>query len=225
MTTVLRLKLAMLIRLLDFLRAHPFGDEPATQVVARFNEAVARFQALLARQRDGEVTRRAEVSRHRSLRRQLTRVHLRHLAGIVTSLEGEHPQVAAVIGQPVSGMSGQQFLATAQSIAAMVEANRELLRASGMAESTPAELTALLEEYARAVSEANAARRAHTGARAELRALNREVMPIVRRLEGLVAYHFRAQPDLLGAWKSARNIAWPVEEPVKPEAGREGQAA
>lgn len=225
MQALMRLKLAMLVRLLDFVRGHPFGDEPAAQVVTRFGEVVARFQVLLARQQEGHVLRRMENARHRNLRRRITRVHLRHLAGIAPAIVEEAPQVAGVIGQPVSEMAAQQFLATVQSILATVEAHRELLRAKGMAEGTPAELAGLVAEYIQAVTEANAARRAHTGARAELRELSREVMVLVRRLEGLVAYHFRAQPDLLGAWKSARNIAWPVEEPVKPEAGREGQAA
>jgi hypothetical protein len=50
-------------------------------------------------------------------------------------------------------------------------------------------------------------------------------MVLVRQLDGLVVFHFRDKPDLLGAWKSARNVAWPATEPVRPAVVKEGQAS
>ncbi len=39
---------------------------------------------------------------------------------------------------------------------------------------------------------------------------------MVRQLDGIVQYHYRAQPEVLGAWASARNFAWPVAEVSAP---------
>jgi hypothetical protein len=47
-------------------------------------------------------------------------------------------------------------------------------------------------------------------------------MRLLLKLDGIVLYQFRDRPDLMGAWVSARNIAWPVKEPAEPaEAGPE----
>lgn len=87
-----------------------------------------------------------------------------------------------------------------------------------MLPATPTELKTLLAEYEQAVSDAHAGRRSHTGARSEMQGLIRELMQMVRHLDGTVAFHFRGQPELLGAWKSARNVAWPADTPAAPAA-------
>jgi len=225
MEGTLQLKLAMQVRLVDFLRAYPFGDEPADQVVARFKEKVARQQALVAQQQDGAAAREAQTGKHSELRLRIIQLPLRHLAGVAASLEGEQPDLAAAIVKSVHGVSGQSFLAALRSITATIQAQHDVLRARGMAEETLPTLAAMLAEYEQAVSDANAGRRAHTGARAEMHTLGRELMLLVRQLDGLVVFHHREKPDLLGAWKSARNVAWPVSEPAKPVASKEGQAS
>ncbi len=41
-------------------------------------------------------------------------------------------------------------------------------------------------------------------------------MRLLQQLDGIVVYRYRDKPELMGAWTSARIIAWPVGEPVKP---------
>ncbi|MEO8635676.1 MAG: hypothetical protein ABI587_10415 [Gemmatimonadales bacterium] len=216
MDGALLLVLMMLGRLEDFLRAYPLGDGPSEQVVARFIERLGRLRALMAQQRDGTVAREAQNKKHRELRRQLTAGPLRHLARIGGALEGEFAEVAAALRQPVRRLSMDEFLGTAQSIAVMAEAQHDLLRARGMGPEALDDLGGQLTEYEQAVHGANAGRRAHTGARAELRSLGRELIQMARQLDGIVEYHFRDNPEVLGAWKSVRNVAWPVGEVVKP---------
>ena len=225
MDGTLQVKLTMVVRLVDFLRAYPFGDGPADEVAARFNAKVERQQMLVALEQDGVAAREAQVEIHTALRQEIIHLPLRHLAGVAASLEGDQPDVAAAVGKSASGLTGQKFLAAVRSVVATVEAQQELLRSRGMAEETLPTLTRLLTEYEQALSATNAGRRAHTGARAEMRTLGRELMVMVRQLDGLVVFHFRDKPDLLGAWKSARNIAWPAGEPAKPVAAKEGQAS
>ncbi len=208
----LQLKLAMLARLQDFLRAYPLGDGPADEVVARFTEKIGRLRALMAQQQDGELARGAETGKHRMLRQKLSQLPLRHLARIASSLGDEHAELAAALGQDMRSISGERFIAAAQSIATTIQAQHDLLRSHGMAEGTLENLTGLLEDYAQAVRDGNAARRAHIGARAQMFQLGAELMRHARQLDGIVVYRFHENAELLATWRSARNIAWPVVE-------------
>lgn len=222
-----QLKIAMFTRVSDFLRAHPFGDDMANAVAAKFEDHLAHLGGLIAQELDGRVARKAESARHGELRRRITRVPLRQLAGIARGLDPGHAQLAAQLMQPVSQHSRAEFQAVAESILTVVEANNAALAGVGMAEGTVQDLRALLGAYAEARQEADAGRRAHVGARAELRATFLDTGRILRQLDGMVTYRHRDEPELLAAWKSARNVAWPLPEaakPVKPSRA-EGSAA
>lgn len=208
----LQLKLAMLARLQDFLRAYPLGDGPVGDVVAQFTEKMGRLRALMAQQQDGELAREAETGKHKMLRHKLSQLPLRHLARIASSLADEHAEVAATLGQDMRNISGERFIAAAQSVATTIQAQHDLLRSHGMAEGTLENLTGLLQEYAQAVQDANTARRAHIGARAQMFQLGAELMRHARQLDGIVVYQFHENAELLATWKSARNIAWPAAE-------------
>jgi hypothetical protein len=216
MTGLLQLKLEMMIRLLDFLRAYPLEDEQAAKVVALYEQKVARLRALVTEQRLGLATRAEEGGRRQALRRAIIRGPYRHLMGIGSSLVGTHSDVAANLRQPVNAVGKEVFLGSMRAIEATVQAQHDLFRSNGMAEETSQELATLLAEYEQAVSDANAGRRAHTGAQAEIKSLSRELRPLIRQLDSIVVYHFRSEPNVVGAWTSARNVAWPLNEPVKP---------
>jgi hypothetical protein len=62
------------------------------------------------------------------------------------------------------------------------------------------------------VNEKHAGRAAHTGARAELEAVAAEVMRLVGQLDTLNQFRFRNDAESLGAWRSARNVAWPLPQ-------------
>ncbi len=216
MHKILRVQLAMEVRLVAFFQAYPFGDGPADDAAARFKTKVERQQELVALQQDGEEARQAQVGKQHDLRQEIIHLPMRHLAGIAAAIRAEEPALSAAIGRPLHQATRQQFLASVASIVATIQAHHDLLRANGMAEETPATLTRLLAEYEQAIGDADAGRRTHTGANAEMRTLRKELMLLVRQLDGLVIFHFRDKPDVLGAWKSARNIAWPEPDPAKP---------
>jgi hypothetical protein len=210
MDWIQRVKLAMWVRVLGFVRAYPFGDGPADAVAARFMERVARHQALIAQQHDGMVQRTVQVKQVRAVRRRIVGLPLRHLAGVAAALEVEDPALAVAIAKRTHDCGAQEFLATVKSIIATIQTRHDELRSHGMAEDTLARLTGLVAEYEAALSEVDAARRAHTGARGEMRSVGRELSRLGRQLDGLVLYHHFDKPDLLGAWLSARDVAWPV---------------
>lgn len=236
MKTSLQLRLAMYVRLQDFLLAYPFGDPPADGLVKVYRDKVTRIRTLVTQQQDGVTSRKAQNAKHREIRGQITREPLRHLKGVAKGLGPEVKELAAGLSRSVIDLNREEFLATVTSVQAAVKANHDTLRANGMAEDTSAILDGMVAAYGEALADANAGLRAHTGAVAELKVLSRDVMKLVKQLDGMVLFRFRDQPDVLGAWVSARNVAWPVAEtpeaqaPAKlpqlpaPQGGIEGQS-
>jgi hypothetical protein len=66
---------------------------------------------------------------------------------------------------------------------------------------------------------AGADRDANRGASADLEALTGEIGEQVRLLDGLVRYRFGDNPELMGAWASARNVMGPFRSKAEPEVG------
>ena len=56
-----------------------------------------------------------------------------------------------------------------------------------------------------------------------MKALGVELIAMVKQLEGMVLIRFRQDPNLKGAWASARNVAWPA--PTVGESGAGGGKA
>jgi len=218
MNSKLRLKVAMAMRVRDLLVANPFGDPPADQLSAQFVERVKRAEVLLTQSESGDLASRSSTRHRRQLRAQIRSLPLRHVVKVAQLVSVEHPEAASGIKPLPFGMGESEFLATARAIAQQVEGERDLFQAHGMASTSLEELNRMLGEYEQALHDANAARRTHTGARAELRQVTRELMRMAAVFDGLVLFAFRDNAELLGAWVSARNVAWPVAEPVKEKA-------
>lgn len=218
MNSNIRVKVAMAVRVRDLLVANPFGYQPADGVTARLAEKVGRAAALLTQKESGELGSRSSTRHRQDLRRTMTRVTLRQVIRIARAIAITHPDVAGGIQLPPLGRSEKAFLAAVQAIVEKTATHKALFLQQGLSEEGLAELTQQLAAYERSISDANAGRRAHTGAVAELRSLTKELLTMVQQLDGIVGYQFRNKPELLGAWKSARNVAWPVSVP-KTEPG------
>jgi hypothetical protein len=103
--------------------------------------------------------------------------------------------------------------------AANASAHREILIRYGMPESFLDELGATLDRFEQALNEKHNGRAAHVGARAELEAVTSEIMLDVRQLDALNRFFFRNDAESLAAWKSARDVAWPLPDKEEPPAG------
>jgi hypothetical protein len=71
-------------------------------------------------------------------------------------------------------------------------------------------LNTMLDHYEKALNQQHAGRAAHVGARAQLEAITADVMLIIRQVDALNRFRFRANAESLAAWKSARDVAWPL---------------
>jgi hypothetical protein len=72
------------------------------------------------------------------------------------------------------------------------------------------DLSSLVDQYEQAISDKLAGRSAHVGASAELEAVTSEIMLVVHLLDRLNRVRFRKDGELFAAWKSARDVAWPL---------------
>jgi hypothetical protein len=210
-------KVNTMVKVRDFLGANPFGTSPGDQFAAQFAEKVNRAQVLFTQQEAGEVAAAASTDYRKGLKRQIVAVPARHVAKISQAVAAAHPEVSAGHRVSAMGRSQPEFVAKAQVMLQEAQANLALYIEHGLSEESLQELAQLLKAYLESIGQSNAARRAHTGAQKELSTLGRELMRMLTQLDGMMLYRLRNQPELQGAWASARNLAWPAPQ-AKAEA-------
>jgi hypothetical protein len=222
MKTEVRLKVAMAVRVRNFLREHPFGAPKADQVVTRFEARVSRALLLLEQQRDGDQVEKAALRRCREVRRALRREPLKHLVAVAVAAASEKPELLGLFKLPDANVSKQEFLADARTLLTRATAHKDLLLEHGLREDLIDKLTADLAAYDQHSAAADAGLRAHTGARSELTAIASELIRMVKQLDGMMLPRIREVPELGGSWASARNVAWPNPEVKGPPANQHG---
>jgi hypothetical protein len=224
MNVGIRRRLAMATRVRDFSRAHPDGTAGYTETLARLEDRVSRAEALATQQATGYLAVRASTAKKLELRRHIREEHLKHLARIAHGVSEGNPELTQRFQVPQHNLDHQHFLAAARAMAAEATAQRAIFLKDGMPESFEEDLSKALAEYELAVNEANSGTALHVGARADLKAVSQEIMLLVKRLDAINRYRFRSDTELLAAWLSARDVAWPqgVAKPagvvVKPAA-------
>ena len=75
-----------------------------------------------------------------------------------------------------------------------------------------------MNDFAQTLESSREGRRGHVGASADLKAVAREIKAQIRVLDGLVRFRFGDQPELMGAWASARNVLGPFKTKNEPKA-------
>lgn len=218
MNAVLRRRLEMAVRVRGFLRAHRtdgLGD--GGTAVARFEVLVDRAQGLIAQQRAGVVaTRSASVQRH-GLRRALQTKLLRYLAAVGGVAAKGNPELAAQFRQPNHGTSQVSFLTTARGMLEKATAQKDVLVSYGLTPTLLDDLTKAIADFEQTLEVSQAGRRDHVGASADLEAVASEIAEQLKVLDGLVRYRFGDNPELMGAWTSARNVLGPFKSKDEPD--------
>ena len=205
MRTTIQKRLDMAGRVVEFSHAHPSQDPSYSAMLARLEANVAKADQLARQQLGGQSTVHASTKRRRELRRAL-HDQLRHLARIGDAVSKSHPELVEHFQLPLSSARGQAYRIAARKMLEEAQANRDLLLENGMASTLLDDLAKALTEYDESVEQAQAGRRAHIGAVAELAVVSSEIMEDVQLFDGLNRYRFRASADLRAEWESARNI-------------------
>jgi len=219
MNAVLRRRLEMAARVRDFLRAHRTDGVGDGAAFARFDELVNRAQALAAQQRAGVVATRSATVQRDGLRRALQTKLLRYLVAVGAIAAKGNGELMAQFRLPHNGTSQQSFLTTARGMLEKATAQKDVLVSHGMSEQLLDDLASVIVEYEKTLEASRAGRRDHVGASADLEAVASEIAEQVRLLDGLVRYRFGDNPELMGAWASARNVLGPFKPKSEPEAG------
>jgi hypothetical protein len=219
MNAVLRRRLERAVRVRDFLRAQQTDGVPEGTALARLEELLRRAEALAAQQRAGVVATRAATEQRAAVRRALQSKLLRYLAAVGAVAAKENGALAAQFRLPRTRATNQAFVTLARGMLEQATAQQQLLESRGMSAKLLDDLTAALTEFEHTLDATRAGRREHVGASADLRAVAAEITEQVRLLDGLVRYRFGDNPELMGAWASARNVAGPIRPHAGPQAG------
>jgi hypothetical protein len=207
MRHTIRRKLEMAGRVLDFSRAHPGKDPSYAAILSRLEDGIERAEQLARQQRAGQITVHASTARRKELRRAL-HDQLRHLTRVGDVVAKSQPELAQHFQLPILSASGQAYRTAAR---AMLD--------EAVASTLLDDLGAALQQYDVSVEQAQAGRRAHVGAVAELAVVTADIMETVQMFDGLNRYRFRADAELHAEWESARNI---VAAPLKAADGTPG---
>ncbi|MDH4132520.1 MAG: hypothetical protein OEV95_12020, partial [Gemmatimonadota bacterium] len=202
-------------------RVHPYSDPGQVALFTRLEDRIARASQLATQQREGTASVRASAARRRQLRRTIRRELLEHLVSTARGASKEAPELAQLFLVPAESGRHQDFMTSARAMTATATERKDLFLQHGMSPTLLDDLGRALDEYDATVLQANAGKRAHVGARADIDAVMREIMELVEQMEGINRYRFRADAELLAAWKSARDLPWGTggqQEPVAPAA-------
>lgn len=217
----IRRKLDMAGRVRDFCRTHPAPDNAGyTAAVARLEELLDRARALAQQHVSGQLTVSGAVVNTGQLRREV-RDMIGLVAGLARAAAREDPDLSVVIERVPIAANHQEFLTKARVAEANATTHRDLLVRYGMPGTFLEELKALLDGFELVINQKHAGRASHVGARADLTAVGNEIMRVVNQLDTLNRFLLRKDAESLAAWKSARDIAWPlpvVEKVEKPAA-------
>jgi hypothetical protein len=213
----IRRKLDMAARVRDFVRAHPDANPGHTAAAERLADRLARAEVLAQQAVAGRRAVAGAIASRGNLRQEIAE-GLALLAALARGAAREEPDLAAGIARPDSGASNQAFLTRGRVAAATAATHRDLLQRYGMSETFPDDIGRMLDGFEAALNEKHAGQTAQVGAHADLDAVTAEVMQLVRQLDALNRFRFRGDAEALGAWRSARNVAWPAPERQEPAA-------
>lgn len=226
MDSAIRHKLDMAGRVRDFCRTHPDPTNPGyTAAVDQLEEKLTRAITLAQQQVSGQLTVTGAVASTQELRQEIKDI-VDLLAGIARAASRELPELKAGITRLPLNVGHQELLTNARVALATATAHQDLLVRHGLAAHVLETFGGTLDEFEKAINERHGGRLSHVGARADLEAVTADIMALVDQLAAINRFRFRNDAESLAAWKSARNVAWPLS-PVKeePESGTEKPAA
>jgi hypothetical protein len=223
MNAEVRRKLDMAERALVFIQEHPPEDTGVTPVFEELAERVAHALRLVKVEGEGLSGERAATTERLDVKRSLVTGLLAFLSRAGRAAAKEEPSLAHVFRPIAMGTPNRLFVARAESMVAAARGQPELLGRYGSTGALLEETERLVSRFVAVSQAAASSRLAHVGANADLTAVTSEIMELVDRIDRLHRHRFRADPDALAAWSSAKNVLGPSRRrngpPSEPSAG------
>lgn len=209
MKAVVRRKLSMARRALDFAEAYPDTDAGYVALVARLSERVDRGDALVMQQIAGRAGEHAAIAQREALRRTIQQEQLHHLVWVAELAAKERPDLVGKFIYPDAGGPHQVLIAAAKALLAAAIPHRELFVSRGLGATLLDDLAHNIADVDAAIETAHSNRRDHVGARADLAAIADECVTLSRILGRHIHARFRHDTEVLAAWASASNVVGP----------------
>lgn len=191
-----------------FLKGHPDDNPSAIAVYQDLDALITRVQALedihFTQQSVAEAanTRRAEI-RDDMRERMVTLIDIgKAVAKVEPAVTVPHKAVKGRTNDAV-------FLTTARAAVAEATTYKAAFLKLGMPEDLPVQIGVLLDEFEGELKRRSEAMAAHVAAAAEIPDVIRAAMGMLRHIDSLNRLRFRKNPELLAAWKAARNLPFP----------------
>ena len=222
MNALLRRRLEMAARVRDFLRAHQMDGVGQGLGLAKLEELLERAENLATQQRTGVAVVRSATKQRQEIRSALQPKILGYLSVVGAVAATQNAELAEQFRMPPPNATHQSLLTMSRAILEKATAQKQLLVSLGMSEQVLDELATALGEYEQTLEATSAGRREHVGARADLKAVAAEISKQLRLLDKVVRYRFGDNPELMGAWDSARNVAGPFKTKNEPQSSPGG---
>jgi len=219
-----RRKLETAKRVRDFNRAHPLTDPSHAVVATRFEERLAKAESLAIQEQAGRLESGSATRRRKEARKKVEVELMRYVSRVAQVAQREYPELNGRFVMPSSNATNATLLARAWDMLNLAKAHQEALGKHGLAGTQIDQLASELNRFEEVTEVANAGRRAHVGARAELLSTTAELMELIGLLDLLNRSRFRLDPRLLAAWSSAKNVTGPFRT-VPPTDGGVDKAA
>jgi hypothetical protein len=216
MNRTTRSRLEMGARALEFSRAHPDDSPGYSTVLSQLAEQLAISQQLADQQRAGIAESRSATARKGDLRRAMSRRQLVHLSRVARRAAKDEPELARKFELPRDTIPYLAFTSLARTMVAEAQRHKELLVKHGLVERVLDSLTTSLDKFDRAVVQGAEGRRLHIGAGANLDVAAKEVVELVKVIDGLNRFRFADDADLSAAWEAASNVIGPPRPTEKP---------
>ena len=196
-------------RVLDFATNQSITDAGYTTAVSRLKDEVAKADELGRLQGEGSEREHAAVAARNQLRQNIRSQQLKRRAQLAQLNASAHPELAGRYRLPASNGPNRTFILQAQSMLANATDQKDLLAQLGVGDTFIADLTTALATFDQATATAHASRADHVGARTELSALARRCEQEVEVIGTFIEATSANDEQVIGAWRSARNVAGP----------------
>ena len=165
------------------------------------------------------MTTRLSTKHREGLRRALQSKLLLYLRALGGLGDPENGEAAVQFQVPPSNASHLALLTAGRDMLEKATGQKDVLLSRGMPPTLLDDLAGALGGLEKTIESTRAGRRDHVGASADLQTVAAEIKKQVRALDGMVRYRFGDNAELMGAWRSARNVLGPFKAKNEPEAG------
>lgn len=206
-------------RVFELSLKHATDTQAYVETMAQFKEKLAYADELAEQQKVADQDAGVAKDVKDDLREKIETEYVAHMARIARTSLPRDPDLRRRFRPLAPGLSRGEFVAEMRAMVTVAAARKQVFIAAGMAPTFVEDLETLLTEYLGAISEKNFGEALRVGAVAELPVVVKELGALTRVLDAINKKRWANNPQLLAAWRSAKDVNWPH---VKPEPDPDG---